>query len=44
MAEVLNKVSAVMNNDIMIQLNAKDDLDGEEYEDVAKAFFEENLK
>ena len=43
-AEVLNKVSAVMNNEIMIQLNAKVDLDGEEYEDVAKAFFEENLK
>ena len=39
----LDAVSAVLDNETIIGLVAKTDLEGEEYEDVAAAFYEENL-
>lgn len=39
-ADVLNKVSAALNTDNLTELNAKVDVDKEEYEDVAKEFYE----
>lgn len=43
-AETLNRVSAALNNDVMIKLNSKVDIDGEEYEDVAEEFYNSNIK
>ena len=40
---VLNEVSAALDTETVTQLNAKVDVEKEEYEDVAEAFFEENL-
>lgn len=42
--EVLNKVSASLNTQNITELNARVDLNGEEFEDVAKDFFEKNIK
>ena len=42
-ADVLNEVSAALDTETVTQLNAKVDVEKEEYEDVAEAFFEENL-
>ncbi len=39
-AEVLNAVSATLDTEIVTQLNAKVDIDGEEYEDVALEYWE----
>ncbi|MDF2596388.1 MAG: glycine/betaine transporter substrate-binding protein [Clostridia bacterium] len=39
-AEVLNKVSATFTDVIVVDLNAKVDIDKEEFEDVAKAYYE----
>jgi len=39
-AEILNKVSATLNTEIMTALNAKVDVDKQEFEDVVKEFFE----
>lgn len=39
-AEVLNKISSALDTDTITALNAKVDVDQEEYEDVAKAFYE----
>lgn len=39
-AEVLNKISKHLDNDTLIQLNAKVDLEKQEYEDVAKEFYD----
>ncbi len=39
-ADVLNAVSAKLDTETVTQLNAKVDIDLEEYEDVAKEFFE----
>ncbi|MCR5156416.1 MAG: glycine/betaine ABC transporter substrate-binding protein [Butyrivibrio sp.] len=39
-AEVLNKVSAALDTPTITALNAKVDVDKEEYEDVAKEFFD----
>ena len=43
-AEILNNVSAKLDTETMIALNAKVDIDKEEYDDVAKEFFEANCK
>lgn len=42
--EILNKVSAKLDTETMVALNSRVDLDGEEYEDVAKDFYEKNCK
>ena len=39
-AEILNKVSAKLDTETMIALNAKVDIDKEEYDDVAKEFYD----
>ncbi|PQP81613.1 glycine/betaine ABC transporter substrate-binding protein [Paenibacillus sp. PCH8] len=39
-AEVINKVSSVLDTDTITALNAKVDVDKEEYEDVAKEFYD----
>ncbi|WP_342421035.1 glycine betaine ABC transporter substrate-binding protein [Paenibacillus sp. FSL E2-0178] len=39
-AEVINKVSAALDTGTITALNAKVDVDKEEYEDVAKAFYD----
>ncbi len=39
-AEVLNKVNAKLDTETMISLNAKVDIDKEEYEETAKEFFD----
>lgn len=39
-ADVLNAVSAKLDTDTLIKLNAKVDIDKEEYEEVAKEFYE----
>ena len=39
-AEVLNAVSATLDTETVTQLNAKVDIDGEEYEDVALEYWE----
>lgn len=39
-AEVLNKVSAKLDTETMIALNAKVDIEKQEYEDVAKEFYD----
>jgi len=39
-AEIINKVSSALDTDTITALNAKVDVDQEEYEDVAKAFYE----
>ncbi len=39
-AEVLNRVSASLDTETMISLNAKVDIDKQEYEDVAKEFYD----
>lgn len=39
-ADVLNKVSAKLTTENVAQMNGKVDLDGEEYKDVAKEFYE----
>lgn len=39
-AEVINKVSSALDTDTITALNAKVDVEQEEYEDVAKAFYE----
>jgi osmoprotectant transport system substrate-binding protein len=41
---VLNKVSAAVDNEIIISLISKVDIDGEEYEDVAKEFYAANIQ
>ena len=43
-ADALNKVSAVLDNDTIIELVKRVDMDNEEAEDVAKDFYESNLK
>lgn len=43
-AEILNKVSAKLDTETMIALNAKVDIDKLEYDDVAKEFYEANCK
>ncbi|SFE23679.1 osmoprotectant transport system substrate-binding protein [Paenibacillus algorifonticola] len=40
LAEIINKISAALDTDTITALNAKVDVDKEEYEDVAKAFYE----
>ncbi|KQN99883.1 glycine betaine ABC transporter substrate-binding protein [Paenibacillus sp. Leaf72] len=40
LAEIINKVSAALDTNTITALNAKVDVDKEEYEDVAKAFYE----
>lgn len=40
---ILNNVSSYLDNDVIIELVAKTDLDGEEYEDVAKEFYDANI-
>lgn len=39
-AEVINKISSALDTDTITALNAKVDVEQEEYEDVAKAFYE----
>ena len=39
-ADTLNKVSAALDTETITQLNAQVDIEGEEYEDVAAAFYE----
>jgi osmoprotectant transport system substrate-binding protein len=39
-AEVLNKVSAKLDTATVTELNARVDVDGEEYADVAKDFYD----
>ena len=39
-ADVLNKISASLDTEKLTELNAKVDIDKEEYEDVAKEFYE----
>ncbi len=39
-ADVLNKVSAAFTTENITALNAKVDIDGEEYTDVAREFYE----
>ena len=39
-AEVLNAVSAKLDTETVTQLNAKVDIDGEDYDDVAEEFYE----
>lgn len=41
---ILNKIDEKLDNETIIELVAKTDIDGEEYEDVAKDFFEANFK
>lgn len=43
-AEIINGVSAKLDTATMTKLNAKVDIDKEEYDDVAADFYEENLK
>ena len=43
-SDVLNKVSAAFTTENITALNARVDIDGEEYEDVARDFFEENIQ
>ncbi|MBR3278425.1 MAG: glycine/betaine ABC transporter substrate-binding protein, partial [Lachnospiraceae bacterium] len=38
--EVLNAVSATLDTETVTQLNAKVDVEGEEYEDVAEEYYE----
>ena len=38
--EILNAVSATLDTETVTQLNAKVDIEGEEYEDVAAEYFE----
>lgn len=38
--EILNKISAALTTEIITELNAKVDIDKEEYEDVAKEFYD----
>ena len=42
--DILNAVSAEFTTENITELNAKVDIDGEEYTDVAKDFYEEYLK
>lgn len=42
--EILNNVSSKLDTDTMVKLNGRVDVDGEEYEDVAKDFYENNCK
>ncbi len=42
--DILNNVSSYLNNDVIIQLVSKTDIDGEEYTDIAKEFYEEKIK
>lgn len=39
-AEAINRVNSHLDTETMIKLNAKVDLDGEEYQNVAKSFYE----
>ena len=39
-ATILNKLSASLDTETVTQLNAKVDVDGQEYASVAKAFYE----
>lgn len=41
LADILNQVSAKLNTTTVTQLNAKVDVDGQDYEEVAKAFYKE---
>lgn len=41
---ILNNVSSKLDTDTMVELNGRVDVDGEEYEDVAKDFYEKNCK
>ncbi|MDR0852081.1 MAG: glycine/betaine ABC transporter substrate-binding protein [Clostridiales Family XIII bacterium] len=43
-ATILDSISVKLNNDLIIALVTKTDVDKEEYEDVAKAYYEENIK
>lgn len=42
-ADILNRVSAVLDTEKLTALNAKADVEKEEYEDVAEEFYEENF-
>lgn len=39
LAETINRISAAIDTDTMQQLNAKVDIDKEEYDDVAAEFY-----
>ncbi|EFR31205.1 glycine betaine ABC transporter substrate-binding protein [Eremococcus coleocola] len=39
-ADIINKLSAKLDTKTMIELNAKVDVDGQDYEDVAKEFYQ----
>ena len=41
LADILNQVSAKLDTTTVTQLNAKVDVDGQDYEEVAKAFYKE---
>ena len=41
--DIINEVSSHLNNEVIIALVAKTDFDGEEFEDVAAAFYSENI-
>lgn len=43
-AEIINAISAKLDTATMTELNAKVDIDKEEYDDVAEDFYEENIK
>ena len=43
-ADIINKVSAALDTETMIELISQVDIEGEEYEDVAEEFFEEHIK
>ena len=40
---ILNNVSSYLDNDVIIELVYKTDIDGEEYTDVAKEFYDSNI-
>jgi osmoprotectant transport system substrate-binding protein len=42
--EILNKVSRSMDNETIISLISRVDIDGEDYEDVAKEFYESSIQ
>ena len=39
-AEIINQIDQAIDTDTLIQLNAKVDIDGEDYTKVAKAYYE----
>lgn len=42
--DILGKINAQLDTETVTELNAKVDVDGEEYEEVAQKYFEENIK